>query len=200
MKYFLKILFVFFLISSYANADELSQWLNKEIDNIIDIYKNESIDDEEKFRSIEETINKNFAGSGIARFVVGKAWASASKETKKEYISIFKRHLALNIATMMQNYSNQKYSLSDSRFDEQNDVSLVDMEIKNNSSNIVVTWRVKKSKDRFFIIDLMVADISLVVTKRSEFNSMLKKVDYNLDSFNEILRNQNQQSYQMILN
>ena len=191
---------MFFLISSYANADELSQWLNKEIDNIIDIYKNESIDDEEKFRSIEETINKNFAGSGIARFVVGKAWASASKETKKEYISIFKRHLALNIATMMQNYSNQKYSLSDSRFDEQNDVSLVDMEIKNNSSNIVVTWRVKKSKDRFFIIDLMVADISLVVTKRSEFNSMLKKVDYNLDSFNEILRNQNQQSYQMIIN
>ncbi len=191
---------MFFLISSYANADELSQWLNKEINNIINIYKNESIDDEEKFKSIEETINKNFAGSGIARFVVGKAWASANKETKKEYISIFKRHLALNIATMMQNYSNQKYSLSDSRFDEQNDVSLVDMEIKNNSSNIVVTWRVKKSKDRFFIIDLMVADISLVVTKRSEFNSMLKKVDYNLDSFNEILRNQNQQSYQMIIN
>ena len=48
---------------------------------------------------------------------------------------------------------------------------------------------VKKSKDRYFIIDLLVADISLVVTKRSEFNSLLKKIDYNLQSFNESLEN-----------
>ena len=51
------------------------------------------------------------------------------------------------------------------------------MEIFHDTGNLVVTWRVKKSKDRYFVIDLIVADISLVVTKRSEFNSMLKKVD-----------------------
>ena len=59
-----------------------------------------------------------------------------------------------------------------------------------------MTWRVKKSKDRFFVIDLLVADISLVVTKRSEFNSMLKNVDYNLSEFNKILLSQNESSYQ----
>ena len=68
---------------------------------------------------------------------------------------------------------------------------MIDMEIYSNANTILVTWRVKKSKDRYFVIDLLVADISLVVTKRSEFNSMLKTVDYNLASFNEKLGNQN---------
>ena len=59
------------------------------------------------------------------------------------------------------------------------------MEIFSDTGSVVVTWRVKKSKGRFFVIDLIVADISLVVTKRSEFNSMLKKVDYDLAEFNK---------------
>ena len=74
------------------------------------------------------------------------------------------------------------------------------MEIKNDTGNLLVTWRVKKSKDRFFVIDLLVADISLVVTKRSEFNSILKTIDNDLSAFNDILRSQNELSYSKILN
>ena len=79
-----------------------------------------------------------------------------------------------------------------------NQVTLIDMEIFSDTGSVVVTWRVKESKDRFFVIDLIVADISLVVTKRSEFNSMLKKVDNDLSKFNEVLFDQNLESYQKI--
>ena len=59
---------------------------------------------------------------------------------------------------------------------------------------------IEEAKNRLFVIDLLVADISLVVTKRSEFNSMLKNVDYNLEEFNSILDNQNEESLQKIIN
>ena len=148
---------------------------------------------------VEQTINNNFAGAGIAKFVSGKAWNAATKEIKKAYIKLFKRHLALNIASMMQSYSNQNYSLINSRYDESSKVTLIDMLIHSDNNDIQVTWRLKKSKDRFFVIDLLVADISLVVTKRSEFNSMLKTVDYDLLEFNKILSNKNEISYQKII-
>ena len=74
------------------------------------------------------------------------------------------------------------------------------MEVISDTGNILVTWRLKKSKDRFYVIDLIVADISLVVTKRSEFNSLFKTVDYKLKDFNEILKNQNESSYNKLLN
>tara|TARA_B100000674_G_scaffold405329_1_gene352059 strand:+ start:39 stop:644 length:606 start_codon:yes stop_codon:yes gene_type:complete len=196
---FLFIFFIFFLDINLAFGDDSSDWLKKEIDKILISYQNVDLPNENRFLMIEQTINNNFAGTGIAKFVAGEAWSKASKETKKEYVKNFKRHLALNIASMMQGYSNQKYQLSESKIDEKNKIILIDMEIFSETDSLVVTWRVKKSKDRFFVIDLIVADISLVVTKRSEFNSMLKNVDYNLSKFNEILFNQNSESYQKII-
>ena len=194
---------VFFALifnSNYLIADESSTWLKGEIDKILISYQNNDLPNENRFLMIEQTINNNFAGAGIAKFVAGEAWSTASKDTKKEYIKNFKRHLALNIASMMQGYSNQKYILSESTVDKKNNIILIDMEIFSDTGSVVVTWRVKKSKDRYFVIDLIVADISLVVTKRSEFNSMLKSVENNLSDFNVILYNQNNESYQKIIN
>jgi len=197
----IKILFVFSIFLSFnTKANEAKNWLNKEIDIIISAYQNNDLPNENKFLMVENTINNNFAGTGIAKFVAGKSWNGASKEVKKKYIKLFKRHLALNISSMMQGYSDQKYQLTNSSYDEKNKVTLIDMEIFSDTGSIQVTWRVKKSKDRFFVIDLLVADISLVVTKRSEFNSMLKTVDYNLSEFNKKLLAQNESSYQKIIN
>ena len=197
----IKILSSFIVLLSFSvNANEAKNWLNKEIDIIISAYQNNGLPNENKFLMVENTINNNFAGTGIAKFVAGKSWNSASKEVKIEYIKLFKRHLALNISSMMQGYSDQKYQLTNSSYDEKNKVTLIDMEIFSDTGSIQVTWRVKKSKDRFFVIDLLVADISLVVTKRSEFNSMLKTVDYNLSEFNKKLLSQNESSYQKIKN
>ena len=199
---FLQTLTILFLFLSPINskANEANSWLKKEIDKIIYAYQNEDLPNENRFLMIEQTINNNFAGSGIAKFVAGKSWNGATKETKLEYIKLFKRHLALNIASMMQGYSDQKYELVNSNYDEKNKVTMIDMEIFSETGSILVTWRVKKAKERYFVIDLLVADISLVVTKRSEFNSMLKTVDYNLQKFNEKLSAQNELSYSKIIN
>ena len=200
--YFFRILIFLFIFSIPQNvfADEVKDWLKTEIDKIIYAYQNNDLPNENRFLMIEQTINNNFAGSGIAKFVAGKSWNGASKDTKIEYVKLFKRHLALNIASMMQGYSNQNYELTNSNYDEKNKVSLIDMVIYSDTGSIQVTWRVKKSKDRYFVIDLLVADISLVVTKRSEFNSMLKTVDYNLQKFNEKLISQNELSYSKLIN
>ena len=201
MKIFYNLIFlIIFFNSSKLIADEPSKWLQIEIDKILISYQNSDLPNENRFLMIEQTINNNFAGTGIAKFVAGEAWKNAKQETKKEYIKNFKRHLALNIASMMQGYSNQKYELSKSKIDQKNKIILIDMEIFSETGSVVVTWRVKESKGRYFVIDLIVADISLVVTKRSEFNSMLKSVNYDLSEFNQILLNQNNESYQKIIN
>tara|TARA_B100000941_G_C28321548_1_gene456775 strand:+ start:18 stop:620 length:603 start_codon:yes stop_codon:yes gene_type:complete len=191
-------LFLLFSLNT-SFADEPSNWLKNEIDKILIAYQNSDLPNENRFLMIEQTINNNFAGTGIAKFVAGDSWKSASKEVKKEYIKNFKRHLALNIASMMQGYSNQRYELSKSKIDEKNKIILIEMEIFSDTGSVVITWRVKESKGRYFVIDLIVADISLVVTKRSEFNSMLKTVNYNLSDFNNILFEQNNESYAKII-
>ena len=200
MSFLCKVFFILFLSTTTLFANEASDWLKTEIDIILDAYKNTSISNVDRFNLIEETINKNFAGKAIGKFVAGKAYSSALQKTQEEYILLFKKHLALNIASIMRGYSNQEYKLINSKYDEKNKVSLIDMEIKSDTNKIKVTWRVKKHKDRFFVIDFIVADISLIQTKRSEFNSKLKKMDGNLSELNDVLRSQNESSYSMIIN
>ena len=200
MIFLCKVFFILFLSTTTLFADEASDWLKQQIDTILDAYKNTSISKVDQFNFIEDSINNNFAGAGISKFVAGNSWSSASKETKKEYVQLFKKHLALNISSIMQGYSNQEYELINVKYDEKNKVSMINMEIYNDTGNLLVTWRVKKSKNRYFVIDLIVADISLVVTKRSEFNSMLKKVDGKLIELNDILRSQNESSYSIMIN
>jgi len=199
MKFFLKVSIFFILFANFAKANESSNWLKSEIDNILNAYNNDSISNEQRFEAIENSINKNFAGAGIAKFVAGKSWGSANKDTKREYVKLFKRHLALNIASMMQGYSNQNYNLISNKYDEKSKVYLIDMNIEYDTGSLLVTWRVKESKNKFFVIDLLVADISLVVTKRSEFNSLLKKEGFKLKNFNKILKSQNEISYKKLI-
>ena len=200
MKILYFLFFLSFFLPNQIMAQEASDWLKKEIDIILDAYKNENMSKETRFLMIEDTINYNFAGTGIAKFVAGDSWKTADKDTKKEYIKFFKRHLALNIASMMQGYSNEEYALINSQYDSKNKITLIDMEIYNDTGSLIVTWRVKKSKEKYYVIDLLVADISIVVTKRSEFNSMLKNVNYNLKELNIILKKQNEISYQKLIN
>ena len=70
----IKILFAFLiLISSNVKANEAKNWLNKEMDIIISAYQNNNLPNENKFLMVENTINNNFAGTGIAKFVAGKS-------------------------------------------------------------------------------------------------------------------------------
>ena len=195
------LVFIFIIVLSLSlKASEASNWLKQEVDKILIAYQDPNLPNENRFLLIEQTINNNFPGKSIAINIAKQSYKNANEETRSNYINLFKRHLALNIASLMQGYSNQKYQLTDSRYDEKNKVNYIDMEIYLDTGEMIVTWRVLKHKERYFVIDLIISGISLYETKRSEFNSMLKNVDNDLAKLNEELHKINESSYQKIIN
>ena len=195
------LVFIFIIVLSLSlKASEASNWLKQEVDKILIAYQDPNLPNENRFLLIEQTINNNFPGKRIAINIAKQSYKNANEETRSNYINLFKRHLALNIASLMQGYSNQKYKLTDARYDEKNKVNYIDMEVYLDTGEIIVTWRVLKHKERYFVIDLIISGISLYETKRSEFNSMLKNVDNDLAKLNEELYKKNESSYQKIIN
>ena len=195
------LVFIFIIVLSLSlKASEASNWLKQEVDKILVAYQDPNLPNENRFLLIEQTINNNFPGKSIAINIAKQSYKNANEETRKNYINLFKRHLALNIASLMQGYSNQKYELTDSRYDAKNKVNYIDMKVYLDTGEMIVTWRVLKHKERYFVIDLIISGISLYETKRSEFNSMLKNVDNDLAKLNEELYKKNESSYQKIIN
>ena len=198
IRFLVCILILVFSLS--LKASEASNWLKQEVDKILIAYQDPNLPNENRFLLIEQTINNNFPGKSIAINIAKQSYKNANEKTRSNYIDLFKRHLALNIASLMQGYSNQKYELRDSRYDEKNKVNYIDMEVYLDTGEMIVTWRVLKHKERYFVIDLIISGISLYETKRSEFNSMLKNVDNDLTKLNEELHKINESSYQKIIN
>lgn len=192
---------VFTLFSSQVNSNPIhaQKWLEEQITNILDLYRDENISSEARLSAIEEAINENFAGTGIARFVVKNVWNDSSKENQERFIKLFKEHLYVTIGSLMRGYSNQTVEFVNSKEDKNQSVYLIDMEIDNNNQKTLVTWRVKKFKEKYYVIDLLVADISLIITKRDEFTSMLKKTNNSLAELNNILKEQNIESLGKLL-
>ena len=197
-KYILSIIII--LISGNVQSNEIvaKNWLDTEINNIIEMYRNENIDKKTKLNAIQNAINQSFAGNGIARFVAGNSWSKSDENTQKDFVGLFKEHLYLTIGTLMEGYSNQTFEIVGAKEDKNRGVYLIDMEISHNDQKTLVTWRVKESKDKFYVIDLIIADISLVITKRAEFSSMLKSKS--LSEINSLLKVQNAESYHKLIN
>ena len=81
-KYILSIIII--LISGNAQSNEIAakKWLDTEISNIIELYRNENIDKKTKLNAIQNAINQSFAGNGIARFVAGNSWTKSNLKTE----------------------------------------------------------------------------------------------------------------------
>ena len=104
---FIKFVIIFFIFFYNINlhASEASNWLKQEVDKILVAYQDPNLPNENRFLLIEQTINNNFPGKSIAINIAKQSYKNAKEETRKNYIDLFKRHLALNIASMMQGLS-----------------------------------------------------------------------------------------------
>ena len=83
MRLFIILISIILSLNYSAHANEASNWLKKEIDVILNAYNNSEISNEMRFLMIEDTINYNFAGTGIAKFVAGDSWSNADKAQKR---------------------------------------------------------------------------------------------------------------------
>ena len=80
------LLSLFFLFNSSnlkANAIVAQNWLDSEISQIIDLYRDENIESQTKLNTIQDSINNSFAGNGIGRSVAGNAWGTANEIVQK---------------------------------------------------------------------------------------------------------------------
>jgi phospholipid transport system substrate-binding protein len=111
----------------------------------------------------------------IARFVLGKYWASASEQERKEFGTIFEAYLARAYSNRFGEYEGETVSVTGLR-SEGNDSTIVSSEIVHQQGRppVKLEWRIYKSGDDYRILDVSVAGISMVLTHKQEFASIME--------------------------
>jgi phospholipid transport system substrate-binding protein len=122
----------------------------------------------DKFKTI---LNNNFDMDTIARFTMGRYWGSATEAQKKEYSNLF-RQMVIDVYTKrFSEYTNQNFKVTGHRSAGSTDYIVNSLITDNGSQPINVDWRVRRGK----VIDVIVEGVSMSVTQRSEFASIIQR-------------------------
>jgi phospholipid transport system substrate-binding protein len=114
-----------------------------------------------------------FDVDGIGRAVLGKNWKKATDEQRKSYMELFPKYVAKLYSIQFSDYSGQTFAVKGSKPGSDGS-TIVNAEIDQpNGEPIKLDFIVQSTDQAPKVIDVKVEGVSLLVTKRSEFDSVV---------------------------
>ena len=169
-------------------ADNPGAYVVEMTKSAIDTLTNQSISQEEKENQFGKLFDKNFDVPSISRFVLGKYWKQASTDQKKKFIKTFRNYIVKTYSSRFGEYSGEQLELLNTENESNPKIFLVHTALQRQDAPIIkVDWRIGKKKDRFVILDIIIEGISLAVTQRSEFVSVINQNEGNIDKLISML-------------
>jgi phospholipid transport system substrate-binding protein len=196
-KILLVIFFAFFFISSPTKqsfnyvlaADDPGSYVMEMTTEAINTLTNNSTSQNEKESQFGKLFDKNFDIPSISRFVLGKYWKQASLDQKKKFIKAFRNYVVKTYSSRFNEYSGEQLTLLNFENESNPKIFVVHTGLKReDASMLMVDWRIGKKKDRFIILDIIIEGISLAVTQRSEFVSVIDQNEGSIDKLISLLK------------
>ncbi len=169
-----------------ASAINLVEKLGKEA---VDLLSNTDVSDTEKRAGFTQIVVQNFNMPLIGRFVLGKHWRKSSKDQQSEFQDLFQQYIITTYQKRIGDYAGENLKIVKARLLNKKEVLVNSQILRPKGPPIKLDWRIRKSKnDRQQIIDLIVENVSMALTHREEFSSVVSKHDGDVEGLLERLR------------
>ncbi len=142
----------------------------------------------ERFRTM---LRANFDIPTIARFVLGRYWNVATPEQQQEYFQLFEEMVVRTYADRFDSYSGETFHITSSRPEGEHDAFVVSEIHRPNGPPVHVEWRVRERDRRLGIIDVVVEGVSMSVTQRQEFSSVIQSKGGDIAAFLKAIHEKN---------
>jgi phospholipid transport system substrate-binding protein len=129
----------------------------------------------ERLARFRELFQADFDGPGIARFVLGRYWRSASQQEQQEYLKLFEDYVVFVYGTRLSDFSGETLKVRGSRTVENGTIVSTDVISPSSGAPMKVDWRLVTDNGAFKINDVTIEGISMMVTQRSEFASVIQR-------------------------
>lgn len=144
---------------------------------------------EQREKEFETLLKDSFDLKTIARFAMGRYWRQATEEQKQEYINLFEDMVVDTYARRFGEYQGQQIAIEHARAEGQKDAIVNSKIISNNGDpDVRLDWRVRYKNGEYRIIDVLVEGVSMSLTQRSEFSSIIQSGGGNIEALLEKLR------------
>ena len=129
----------------------------------------------ERLARFRELFQAAFDGPGIARFVLGRYWRSASQDEQQEFLRLFEDYVVFVYGTRFSSLNGERLKIRGSRAEVSGVIVSTDMISPGGDAPVKVDWRLITDGGVFKINDVVIEGISMMVTQRSEFASVIQR-------------------------
>jgi phospholipid transport system substrate-binding protein len=133
----------------------------------------EDISPEERQAELRQVLNEATDLDLVGRLVLGRYWRSATEEQRAEYTDLFRRFVMQNLASRLDTYRGQSYQITGAQVVDDRDALVSTRITRPGSPPLKVDWRLRDTDGDLKIIDVIVEGVSMVVSQRSEFASVI---------------------------
>jgi len=142
----------------------------------------------ERLARFRELFEADFDGPGIARFVLGRYWRSASPQEQQEFLRLFDDYVVFVYGTRLANFNGESFKVRGSRTEESGVIVSTDVISPGGEAPIKIDWRLVTDNGAFKINDIIIEGISMMVTQRSEFASVIQRHGGQVSGLLELMR------------
>ncbi len=132
----------------------------------------------------------SFDTATIGRFALGRYWQQATPEEQQEYLRLFQEMIVQTYARRFSGYSGEIFQVGNTQPVSDHDVMVDTQIIREGAPPIPAQWRLRERDGRFQVIDVVVEGVSMTVTQRNEFASVIQRGGGHVEALIQALRNQ----------
>lgn len=156
----------------------------------LSILANKSVTKEQANATFKQMLNDNFDLPAIGRFVLGRYWNVATPVEQQEYMQLFNRMVEKIYLDRFGLYSGEGFNVTGMRPDAQGTDKMVTSQVvRPQGPPVNVEWRVRDAgAGKFKIVDVIVEGVSMSVTQRAEFSSVIQRGGGTVESLLVMLR------------
>ncbi|HBM91160.1 MAG TPA: toluene tolerance protein [Rhodospirillaceae bacterium] len=158
-------------------------------DEAIEILKKKDLTKEQRNKTFRNLLDGKFDLKTIARFVIGRNWRSATPAQQIEYLDLFKKLVVKTYSDRFSLYAGEGFKVRSVSPEGRRDfIVKSDITHPDGSKPTVITWRVRQKDSQMGIIDVVVEGISMSVTQRQEYSSVIQRNGGNIESLLSMMR------------
>jgi phospholipid transport system substrate-binding protein len=122
-----------------------------------------------------QLLQQNFDLPGIARFVLGPQWRTASEPEKQEFLRLFEDYIVRGYSDKFAQYRGESLRVTGSRADPEGALVTSEIMRPGGAPPIKIDWRLTARDGLYRISDVIIDGVSMGVTERSEFAAMIQR-------------------------
>ncbi len=124
---------------------------------------------------LADILSEGFALPLIGRFVLGRYWRKATPDQRDSYVDLFGRFVIKSYSRHLGGFSGSSFDIVKAEPIGKSDFLVTTILHRKTGAPFTAGWRVRLIGEQHKIIDVMVEGISMAVSQRQEFASVLKR-------------------------